>query len=253
MTNRAHRLRVARFATLGCVYAFGVVAIVASAGRPQPSCPAGINEQKPLIAVRLMDVTPAITLSGQEVITVDRQYAEQSTVVLSSCSTSRTSRYVPRGSIVVVDREIQFAFGFSGLDLKAYERAGSELVSSVPLGLSLLVRNGSARGITIDWNAVTLIAAAGRAYAVLHRGVKMADRSAIVAPSTIPPGAVLEDFVYPKELVTFSGGRYGSGWIAEQFFERMKPSQQFKLYLPVKHGNDTVEYQFTFAIGAPES
>jgi hypothetical protein len=242
---------MARFSALGCVYAFGVVAIIASAGKTQQSqsCPSGINERKPLIGVRLVGVTPPIALPDQQVVTVVRQYTEESKWLYSSCSTSKTSRYLPTGTITVVDNEIQFAFGFSALDLTSNE----ETASSRPLGLDLLIRNGSPRGITIDWNAVTLINDSGRAYGVIHRGVKMADSSAIVAPSTIPPGAILEDFVYPKELISFSGGRYGSGWVGINYFEKMKSPQRFKLYLPVKHGNDTVEYQFIFAIGAPES
>jgi hypothetical protein len=106
--------------------------------------------------------------------------------------------------------------------------------------------------VTIDWNTVNLIDQAGRAYGVIHHGVKMADRSGVLAPSTIPPGAALDDFVYPKELVSFSGGKYGSGWIGDKFFEAMKPRQQFKLYLPLKHGTEMVEYQFVFEVGAPE-
>ena len=35
------------------------------------------------------------------------------------------------------------------------------------------------------------------------------------------------------------------------FFEGLKPQQQFKLYLPVKHGTETVEYQFVFEVSAP--
>jgi hypothetical protein len=250
MTYRGHCWRVARFAALGCVYAFGMIVIIASGTTQQVSCPPRTDEQKPLMSVRLVGVTPPVALPGQQVVTIDRHYTEESTKMGPTCSTSKSSRYVPKGGITVVDNEVQFGFGFSPLDLTTYE-SGS--VSSRPLGMSVLVRNGSAKGINIDWNAVTLIDASGRAYGVLHRGVKMADRSSIVAPSTVPPGAVLDDFVYPKELVSFSGGRYGSGWIGIAFFEGMRPPQNFKLYLPIRHGADTVEYQFVFAVGAPES
>jgi hypothetical protein len=237
MTHRRFLRRMARFTSLGCVYAFGVAAIVASGGI-RWDCPPNSDQRKPLIGVRLVEVTPS-ALPGQQVVTVDR----------TALCTGKQVRYVPRGTITVVDNEIQFAFGFSALDVTSIDESGS----SHPLSLSLLVRNGSSRGITIDWNAVTVIDASGRAYGVIHRGVKMADRSAILAPSTIPPGAVLEDFVYPKELLSFFSGRYGSGWMGVHFFEMMQPPQRFKLYLPIKYGNDTVEYQFIFAVGAPET
>jgi hypothetical protein len=151
-----------------------------------------------------------------------------------------------------MDRDIQFGFGFTPLELTSRERVGSDSANSVPLGLSVLVRNGSTRGLNIDWNAVALIDSAGRAQGVIHKGVKMADRSGVLAPSTIPPGAILEDFVYPREVLSFAGGRYGSGWIGVNFFEAMQPNEQFKLYLPIKLGNETIEYQFVFQVSAQQ-
>jgi len=242
---------VLRFCALVCVYGSGVIAILASGSRPPTSpyrpSPADIDETKPHSAVRLVAVTPSIALTDQRVVMIDRHYEEKSSG--TSLFRLRTSRYIPKGTILVVDRDIQFGFGFSGLDLTSSE--GREQVSSIPLGLNLIVRNRSPRSINIDWNAVTVIDATGRIYRVVHRGVKMADRSAILAPSTIPPGATLDDFVYPQELMSFSGGRYGSGWTGINFFEAIKPGQQFKLYLPVKQGNDIVEYQFVFEVTAP--
>jgi hypothetical protein len=205
--RRIHPWPLLRVGFLVCVYGLGVIAILASGSRPprstyapqtpsQPSCPPGIDETKPNSSVQLVAVTPSSPLPTERVVTIDRHYEEKSSWLVSSCHTSRKSRYIPKGNIVVVDREIQFGFGFSPLELTSYE--GRELVTSTPLGLSLLVKNSSARGVNIDWNAVTLIDATGKAYGVIHRGVKMADRSGILAPSTIPPGAILEDFVYPK-------------------------------------------------------
>jgi hypothetical protein len=201
--------------------------------------------------VRLVGLTPSIALPHQRVVTIDRHYQVKSTWIGSSWHTTRTSQYIPKGTILVVDRELQFGFGFSPLDLTSHEALGGESATSVPLGLSLVVRNGSAQSVTLDWNAVTIIDQGGRAQGVIHRGVKMADRSGIQASSTIPPGAMLEDFVYPREMLGFSGGRYGSGWTAVNFFEGLKPQQQFKLYLPVKHGTETLEYQFVFEVSTP--
>jgi hypothetical protein len=243
------RLRILRFCFLVCVFTSGFIAIIGSASRPpQPPRPTtDVDETKPHSVVQLIAVTPSMALPDQRTVTIDRRYQVKSEWLVSSWYTTRVSQYIPKGTILLVDRDLQFGFGFSSLDLASHE--GS--VSSAPLGLSLVVRNGSARGVTIDWNAVTIIDHMGRARGVIHRGVKMADRSGILAPSTIPPGAILEDFVYPKELLSFSGGRYGSGWTAVNFFEAMKPGQQFKLYLPVKHGTETVEYQFVFEANAP--
>jgi hypothetical protein len=260
-TNTKYHPRIFRFCLRLCVFVFGVVLILGSATPPPPpprptaTLPpppprpgADIDETKPHSVVRLVTVTPPIPLSDQHVVTIDRHYQVKSQWLVSSWHTTRTSRYIPKGTILVANRNIQFGFGFSSLDLTSSD--GSAI--SAPLGLSLVVRNESARGMTIDWNTVTLIDQAGTAHGVIHRGVKMADRSGVLAPSTIPPGAVLDDFVYPREVISFSGGRYGSGWTGVNFFEAMKPQQQFKLYLPLKHGAETVEYQFVFEIGAPE-
>jgi hypothetical protein len=79
----------------------------------------------------------------------------------------------------------------------------------------------------------------------------MADRGGVLTPSTVPPGATLDEFVYPRELISFSSSRYGSSWLGVQFFETMKPGTNFTLYLPIKHGSDTIEYQFRFEAGQP--
>jgi hypothetical protein len=86
---------------------------------------------------------------------------------------------------------------------------------------------------------------------VIHRGVKMADRSGVSGTKHHPPGAILEDFVYPREVLRFSGGRYGSGWTGVNYFEAVQANRQFKLYLPIRLGNDTKEYQFVFQVSAP--
>ena len=243
-----------RLLMLACVYVVGVVGILGSGARPGPttsqaSCPPGIDETKPHSVIRLVGVTPPITLPQQAGVTIDRHQKQTSSRLGSSCSTSGSSRYLPKGNIVIVDRELQFGFGFSALDLTSYDPTTKD--TSSPLGLNVIVRNGSGRGVNIDWNAVSIIGPTGKAYGIIHRGAKMADRTAVMAPSTVPPGAILEDFVYPRDVVSFSGGRYGSGWTGVNFFEAMKPEQQFKLYLPIKHGTDTVEYQFVFEVNQP--
>jgi hypothetical protein len=245
-TNTTYYPRIFRFCLRLCVFVSGVVLIFGSAAPPPPPPRpvASIDETKPHSVVRLVAVTPPIPLSDQRVVAIDRHYVKSHTM--------RTSTYIPKGTILVANRNIQFGFGFSSLDLTSQDRLGNESATSVPLGLSLVVRNGSAQGVTIDWNTVSLIDQVGRAHRVIHRGVKMADRSGVLAPDTIPPDAVLDDFVYPSDVLSFSSGRYSTGWTGVNFFEAMKPQQRFKLYLPLKHGTETVEYQFVFEVGAPE-
>jgi hypothetical protein len=251
--RRIHRWPSLRVGVLVCVYGVGVIAILASGSQQvRPSCSPATIEIYPYRSVRLVSVTPPIPLPTVQVMTIDRQDETTSAWVeslVSACQRTRKSRYIPKGNVFVLDGETRFGFGFVPLDLKSYER--SEGVVSAPFGLSVLVKNGFARGVSIDWNAVTLIDPTGKAHGVIHRGVRMEDRARVLAPSTIPPGAILEEFVYPKEMVGFAGSGYGGDWIGINFFEAMKPQEQFKLYLPVKHGNDTVEYQFVFEVNAP--
>ena len=82
----------------------------------------------------------------------------------------------------------------------------------------------------------------------------MADRSGVLAPSTIPPGGTLDDFVYPSEYIAFrSGDRYvASSWLGRNFIEGMKPGDKFRVFFPLKSTGGMIEYQFTFEVGGPD-
>src|SRR5262245_12363340 len=137
ITNTRYYPRILRFCLRLCVFVSGIVLILASATPPPPRPAADIDETKPHSVVRLVAVTPPIPLSDQHVVTIDRRYQVKSQWLVSSWHTTRSSRYIPKGTILVVDRDIQFGFGFTPLDLTALEGPGSESASSVPLGLSL--------------------------------------------------------------------------------------------------------------------
>jgi hypothetical protein len=72
----------------------------------------------------------------------------------------------------------------------------------------------------------------------------MIDQAFTMAPSTVPPSATLDDFVYPRELLTLTAG----SWYGSNFFENLTPGQSFTLYLPIRRGTETTEYQFTFEV-----
>lgn len=214
------------------------------------------TETKPHMTVRLVRIAPPGVALPETVIEIERIYTVKSTYIdiepYSQWSTSRLSRFSGKGMILIFHRDVQFGFGVSSVDLSASDfTTAPPRASTSPLGLSVLIRNSSPSGVQLDWNAVNLIGSGGRAYPVIHRGVKMADRGGASAPSTVPPGATLDDFVYPRELISFSSSRYGSSWLGSQFFETMKPGSTFTLYMPIKHGPETIEYQFTFEVGHP--
>jgi hypothetical protein len=159
-------------------------------------------------------------------------------------------RYAASGLAVALDRGLEFGFSLTLLDLTGFDPSTE---SSTQLhGIRLLVKNASATSALIDWNAVTIVGKGGKAYPITHRGIRYADAAAPMAPSTIPPTATLEDFIFPRESIQLTSGRYG-GWSGRAFFETLRPGDSFMLFLPVKRAQDTVEYQFSFEVITPPS
>jgi hypothetical protein len=259
---------------LRCVGRYSLAAVmslvVASCGTPQRTYPVYVptvstptpppqpeadrTESAPHMTIRLTKIAPAGIALPDGVIEIERTYTVKSTYIgpYLGWSTFRSSRFSGKGTLLAVDRDVQFGFGVSSIDLSAADiTSGPPRASTSPLALSVFVRNSSQTGITLDWNAVTLITRDGRAYPVIHKGVKMADRGNALAPSTVPPNATLGDFVYPRELISFSSSRYGSSWLGSQFLEIMLPASTLTLYMPIRHGGQTIEYQFIFEAGKP--
>lgn len=208
------------------------------------------TETKPFRSYRLTTVVPASAVTDGQ-LTVERTFRVTSTFYnIIGWQTSRNAIFVSKGLLSAVDRDLSFGFAFAPISVGGTDATDSQRATTRPLSLSVLVKNASPAGVVIDWNAVTLVRASGQAIGVIHRGVKFNEASGVMAPSTVPPGATLSDFVFPKDAVFFTSGRYG-GWGARQFFELIPAGESFNLYLPVKRGVDLVEYQFTFQSVAP--
>lgn len=208
------------------------------AAAPEPPAPA---QRRALV---LSSVSPASEIGAQRTLMVEREEYIPQQQILARMGTF--VRYTGSGSASATHGPTSFSFSLTPLDVSS----SGQRVSSNPLALGLSIRNTANAGLIIDWSAVNIIAS-GKAHPVTHRGVRMVDRSAPMAPSTIPPTASLEDFVYPREALNFVAGygRYSSSsWYGGNFFEGMKPGDSFTLYLPVKRGTDTTEYQFVFEV-----
>lgn len=100
------------------------------------------------------------------------------------------------------------------------------------LALQLELLNTESGAVLIPWDLAALAGPGGRTYRVIHRGVRLMDRNAPQAPSVIPPGEVLDDFVFPVDLIHYSG--WYRGWTYREFFEALQPGQEFTLHLPVQ-------------------
>ncbi|HXK33852.1 MAG TPA: hypothetical protein VNM91_07575 [Dehalococcoidia bacterium] len=212
-----------------------LVLLLAGCGIPARQMPplAPVAATSAHVALHLRETRPTVSFTSRDPIRITRTVE------------ARRVRYNSHGGPVAIDRDVQFAFTMTPLDIPTLEPG---LVHANLLGLGLVVRNSSSTGVQIDWNAVSLIDSRGRSMGVMHRGIRLAARHEHKAPSTVPPGAALTDFVFPQELVTYASQL---GWYGAALFEAMRPGERFTLYLPITRGSERVEYQFVFEAESP--
>jgi hypothetical protein len=208
-------------------------------GPPTPPAPMPAPEHRTVAVITLAKTSPTKAASDGRILVNRKEYYAS----VFGGGTRQVIEFSGNGSLRAMDQLTTFSFGMTHLDVPSAERG----ITSRPMALNLVIQNGSTTGLQIDWSATNLVLD-GRALPVIHKGIRMVDRGLALAPSTVPPSAALDDFVYPKDRLTFGS----SSWFGENFFESMRPGQTFTLYLPVKRGVETTEYQFTFAIREPD-
>lgn len=202
--------------------------------------------------LKLVNTAPTLRRTDAP-INIERLYSVQSTFYpYSGWSTIRVSIFTGREKIEAASDQVTWRFGVSSPGLTSSDPV-EQRASSAPATLTIEITNIGKTGLTVDWNAVSIVNQAGEAHKVIHKGVKMDDRSGVLAPSTIPPGATLDDFIYPSEYITFrSGDRYrSSAWLGRNFIEGMRPGNRFRVFFPLKSTAGEIEYQFTFEVGDP--
>lgn len=202
--------------------------------------------------MKLVSATPSVKRTDDAIIDINRLNVVESTYnkYPSGWSTIPVSTFSGRGKIKVASEQVVWQFGISSPGLTSSDPV-EKSANSAPATLGVEITNIGKLGVTIDWNEVSIVDQSGAAHKVVHRGVKMADRSAVLAPSTIPPGGTLDDFIYPSEYIGFqSGGRYiSSQWIGKNFIEGMKPGAKFRVFFPLKLATGVIEQLFVFEIG----
>lgn len=218
-----------------------LVALTGCAPAYSPTPVARQTSTQPVIQYSLANVSPEGWSPEKENLKVYLD-TETGPATYPSGGTYRHLKYRTMGTITLSTSDLDIAFGFTHTSMSADAR---EYVSSGPLAFSVVFKNKGARVITVDWNSVVLTDELGRALRVIHRGVKLSDAAASMAPSVVPPGSILEDFIYPSEGIRYSPGRYG-GWYGALFFETRRPKTHLKLYLPLKLGAEEKAYTFTF-------
>ncbi|HEU4344693.1 MAG TPA: hypothetical protein VFU31_24320 [Candidatus Binatia bacterium] len=223
------------------------------AQRPPPP-EADRNEFSSFLSIRLVSVSPDLKLLSTGTIRIDREYTVKSTYIgkYGGSSTFRSSIFSGSGTIQLNADQVHWRFGVTSLSLRSQDPIEKRAYSA-PLGISVEITNLSNAGITIDWNAVSIVDASGEAHKVIHEGVKMADRSSVMASITIAPGGKVEDFIYPSSFVSLrSGDRDTSpAWLGRNFIEGMKPGNRFGVFFPLETITGITEYQFIFEVGEP--
>lgn len=207
--------------------------------------------------LKLVSTTPSVRRTDDALININRLYVKESTYrkYPPGWSTIQVSTFSGRGKIEVAADQVIWRFGISSPGLTSSDPV-ERRAASAPVTLAIEITNVGKVGLTVDWDAVSIVDQAGEAHKVTHKGVKMADRTGVLAPSTIPPGGTLDDFIYPSEYISFqSGSRYTSAtWVGRNFIEGMRPGARFKVFFPLKSATGVTEYQFTFEVGeAPKS
>lgn len=120
-----------------------------------------------------------------------------------------------------------------------------------PVGkqIGFTILNKGSSPAKIDWNQAAFVDIAGDSHKVMHDGVKIVDRANAQAPTVIPPGASIRDFVYPTDYVT----RLYREWIELPMFPeapvaRGYKGHSFSIFLPIEVDGKVRNYNFVFRI-----
>ena len=235
-----------------------VAILAASACAPRlqdPYRPIEDGETKEtLLELQLVRASPNLQIISGSPIKIERMVRTQSKFIGLSWYTFRTSRFFGDGKIGISGQDIDLNFGVTEADVKSQDQTEGRTLSS-PLGLSVKIANRRKTSIQIDWNKVSFVDNAGNAHPVIHRGIQFTERAMMAAPSIIPPGGALDDFVYPSDFIGLQAkSKFGSQtWLGNNFIEAMRPGERFRLHLPLGDETGVTEYQFVFEVGKPSS
>jgi hypothetical protein len=127
-------------------------------------------------------------------------------------------------------------------------------------GVSFKIKNLTKEVIKIKWDEAVLTLE-GATMKTIHNGVKLADKSSVQPPSVIPPGATIDDFVWPSDNVSLYTGGLSAGWKVEGMLiennggltatQEKAFSMKGKvvgLYLPILRQEKQQDYFFEFEI-----
>ena len=117
-------------------------------------------------------------------------------------------------------------------------------------GITFNFTNKTDKTIIIDWNQISFkdyTGSSGRA--VMHSGLKYNECSNLKAPTTVPAKGQFSDIIIPcyaLEFKTFDGFAPARWNISMLPSPRQCPKIQFGFFVPLKIGENTVDYNFEF-------
>ena len=158
--------------------------------------------------------------------------------------------YTARGAIVVTDDVGQWRFAYTKTSLEGSAAAPAEWIVGLH-AVSVIVTNTSSGPVEVDWEHSAFVDPTGRPQRVVHRGVQLNQKSAVMEPSVIAPGETLREFVFPGDRIVFSSPGRASLWNSPAVLERLAPGLGFSIVLNVKKGETTAPRTFKFAVVAP--
>ncbi len=132
--------------------------------------------------------------------------------------------------------------------------------------VNFTLRNLTKEPMKINWDEGSLIIF-GSSKRIIHKGVKLIDRSNPQAPTVIPPNSSIDDLASPADNIYYREGYYSQytsspgGWEAHDLFTSNDLKQadtkkfilglkgtKFQLFLPIEQNGQKLNYTFEFEI-----
>jgi len=118
--------------------------------------------------------------------------------------------------------------------------------------------NKSDKSAKLDWNQASYVDPSGKAHKVAGTGTRYIEVNSVKPPTVIPPGARIQDALFPTDYVHYTSGlRYSSGWSHLPIFPtcplcRELAGAEFRIFMPLEIGGTQKEYTFRIKVRAVE-
>jgi len=117
--------------------------------------------------------------------------------------------------------------------------------------IGFALENTSDQPIRIKWDEIAYVDPSGTSHRTMHNGVKYSERNNPQSPTTVPPGARIEDVLVPSDKVRYSD--ILDEWVEGPILPAGNTATQqkgntFQVFMPLEVGGETSNYTFKFKI-----